>query len=592
MIKYALGAALLLGGCADFAPSGDDDSDGGPLNCTASVTVGPIDPIAPATINASVTVVDGVGLVTTSWTVRDPGGASIDPTIVDADGLAIQFDAPTAGTWQIDVAVSQGGEPCTGGDASIYVAEPGAMSAAYRLRYTPLAGQPAPAQEDVTPLLLQGGADITLAARTLDGGELIAGALDGPTGPLAAYLMLRSPAGHVTELFADNAGAYAARIPSGAHDLIVVPYDPAVAPARLLAQSAAQLDAGYTLDAGDAIGGAVLLADGTPVAGARVAVAVAGLPASVVTTAADGTFAARARTAEGPLAITVIPPDGAALAGLEIPPSAGLLAGPGSQIELRLGDAPVATFDATLVSSAGTSLGGARISFVATSAVVAGQVSLDGGVPIVAGAAARTTVVASVAGTLAPITLPWGMYEVIVEPTAASAGEAISVTSLDLTTGAPGVAVPLASLAVTLVPVQVGSPGGAHVADATVAAVARGVLGAGVGLAVSATTDAQGLAMLELAPGMDYDLVVDPPRDAQLGRARAPLAAGTTNVALALPAALRVQGTLLFPSGSGQPGVRVAAHCDACPTADVPIAETVTGAGGAFVLWLPDPGVR
>jgi hypothetical protein len=59
--------------------------------------------------------------------------------------------------------------------------------------------------------------------------------------------------------------------------------------------------------------------------------------------------------------------------------------------------------------------------------------------------------------------------------------------------------------------------------------------------------------------------------------------------------ALPLTGTLLFPAGAGQAGVRIAAFCvapcDAGEDPTVPLAETVTTAGGAFELDLPDPGI-
>lgn len=596
-------AAARLCGLALLAWSacgGGDDSGNPPDagSCSVAINVTPAAPQAFATIEATATVLDGSGFVTVAWTVSGPAGP-VSSMPANADGTAIQFVADEAGPYDIQAQAMAGGWSCTLGSTTVNVTASDAQRKDLRLRYTPLAGQPAPAQDDPLVVSVYGGSPMTLPDRTLDSGTLVDALLTGPDGPLPAYLRLDplgGPTGaHPLELFAAADGAYAARLPGGVYDLLVVPDDGAIAPLRVGAQTVADLGAGYVVDSGDVVTGTLFAPDGTtPVAGALVAVAADDLPAVLATTAADGTFQAAVRVAGGaPLAITVVPPVLSGYAQLALTADAGVTVAPGAQLTLRLADAPTVLLSASVTSDDGLPFAGVPVTFVASSFAAAGTLSVDGAAPVAVASAARATITSDASGAFT-VALPQAAYTVILAPPTIAAGQALTSTTLDLTTGAPMTPPVFVTAGVTPYTLFVTDPDGNAVDAAHVTAVARGIAGVGLGATAFGETDASGTLDLPLSADVSYDLIVDPPRGAGVARARLDVAGGGAAGTLVLPAALPVTGTLRFAAGTGQPGVRVAAYCVTCDPGEdptQPLAETVTGAGGAFLLELPDPGV-
>lgn len=591
----AFAPALAAAGCGgDFGPQ-----DPG---CAVVIGVAPADPVAPAMLVATATVTtwDGSGRVEITWAVTGPGGA-VAASPRDPDAVSVDVPADAAGAYVLTAQVTFAGVAHCSDAETVNVRAPNARQAMLRLRYTPRPEHPAPPQDDPTPVVVYGGADMALPDRTLDGGALVAGQLVGPAGPLAGYLRLDGAARPAAaELFAGDDGAYAARVPAGAHDVLVVPFDPQVAPRRLFGQTAAQLSAGYVLDAGDRVDGVVLAPDGTPLVGARVALAAGGLPATVVATDAAGAFAARVRAAAGPLALVVIPPADADLPTLELGPGAAVTVADGATLVVQLENAPRAVFDAAIVRQGGDPLPGGLLTFVSVSTSTAGAVTVDGGAPVPAVAARRVTVVADQAGQVTGVSLPLGVYDVLAEPPTAGAlaGDGLSVTTLDLTSGAPPMPPVFSTAGTTPYLVHVTDSASADVPGARVAVVARGLRGRGAGVSFTLTGNDRGMVFAPAIPGMPYDVTVDPPRGVRLARGRTTIiGVGPPGGARVVPLApaLALSGALRFPAGPGQAGVRVSAYCVDCgpgQSPDEPLAETVTGPGGAFTLLVPDPGVE
>jgi hypothetical protein len=422
---------------------------------------------------------------------------------------------------------------------------------------------------------MYGGADLSLpGARVLQDGETLVGHIVGPSGGVAGSLQFKQSDGPIFGSTTDTNGRYVTLVPAGTYDVLVIPYGTAVAPIRWLARPDATLDGDQEVSAGDGLAGVVLTSDGAPVSGARVAVASGGLPPMVVTTAADGSFAARVRSETRTL--TVIPPAPYARV------TATILGGSEVVVRLPAGDLlPVAT---VARNAAGALAPGARVLLVADELTPAGTVAVDGSAPEPAAASARVAVTAGQDGALPAMMLPRGAYAVVVEPPATSL-DVPAMTSLD--PAAPPAALASAQATRTTITVLQGTT---PVAEARVTAVARGLRGVGAGAAVWGASDTNGQVALDLAKGMPYDVTVGPVTVRRLARTRTTVTGGTATLTVRLTAAVALRGTLSSGSGSAQVGVRVEALCASCGDT-VPLADTQTDASGAFSLLVPDPGV-
>ncbi len=582
MRRLVLVLAFALAGCGgDSESPGFPDAnpgDGG-VFCRAEIAVAPADPVAPATLTATASVFSISGFIVISWRVVGPDG-EVATTQLDAVGLRVSFPASRAGPYTVDAVLTVGGRACPVTGTAVNVRASGARSLDVRLRYAPLPAHDVPAQLDPQIVTLLGGADMILPAqRVLQAGVLAAGQLTGPSGGLPAYLRLTNAGLGTFELHAGGNGAYGGRVPPGVYDVLVIPHGAGVAPALLGARTIGQLTAGLTLTAGAAVGGVVLSETGAPIPDARVALASGELPPTVVTTAADGTFSARARVEEGPLALSVVPP--APFARL----AAQLTAAPDAELEIRLPDLDLVTVSPVLRDAAGAPAPGARVTFIASALERGGTISVGGAAPIAAAASVRATAVAGAGGAVPPLGLPRAVYEAIVEP-APGADDVPATTTVDLETSPAS----LASAQAVPALVIIRGPSSTLVDGARVIAVARGRRGVGAGVAKIATSNASGTVTLALAAGMPYAVTVEPPAGRRLARARASIVGGAATLELELQAALELRGTVVFPSGAGQAGVRVEATCVECEDPSLPLAETITDATGAFSLWLPDPG--
>jgi hypothetical protein len=546
--------------------------DAAPPRCQVRVSIDPPDPVAPATLDAIGVATGAPGPVSMTWSVTGPGGPVVFTRLGE---LRVSFEATVAGPYVAGGSATSFGVFCEVIPTTVNVIAAGAGADEVQLRYVPRPGT-APPQLDPQTVLLRGGADATLpAARVLDRGSAVSGAVSGPGGAAPSYLRLAGAAGAI-ELFTDGAGRFQGSVTARPHDVLVIPYDDALPPARFPDVLPAALGAGLVLDAGDALSGIVRAANGDPVAGARVALWTGALPPVVATTGGDGRFAARVRAAAGALSLLVVPP--APHGRLE---AGGVSVAPGSELDIWLAERSLVQRALAVRAANGDPLPGARVTLVGAPAP-GGSVRAGTDVPVAASSHLR--VVATAGETGIALDLPVETLTAIVAPPA-GAPDAVGIVTL------PPDATVVATAAPASAEVVVRDASSAPVASARVVAVARGVRGVAGGTAASARSDAAGVARLGgLIPGMPYDLTVDPPADQHLARARGALVGGGAAPTVTLPAAVRLGGLLIFASGAPAGGVRVEATCASCADPSAVLAETTTDAAGAFVLRLPDPG--
>jgi hypothetical protein len=600
-----LAFGFLIGCGAGFADDDDDvvatDAGGAdaPHYCQMQASVAPLAPEAPVTLVVTAVIEKhGVfGLETYGWAV-DRSAVPIDTELRDPDGVEIQFEADVPGPYRVVLTGSVGGEPCIGYTTVVNVTDPAANEETYRLKLVPRPDQPAPPQ--VQTISVPGGANFDVGARDLESGLLASGILQAPGGgTTGGYLRAMATADPVLatpqETFAAGDGSFQLRVLAGEYELLVVPAGNTIAPVLFTALDATELTGALALPAADAITGTVQKADASPAVGVRVALTVGGVPSTIATTDAAGAFSLLAH-AGGATALTVAPADGM-LPQLDLDVAAGLVAASAVPLAIRYAastDARTESFTA-VAADGSTPVPAAVVTFIARSVAGAGTVTPQGSGALDASGTVLTSAIADSAGLVVSVRLPPAVYDVVVAPPAgAAAGETARIIEMDLTGGAPAPA----TLALAA-PATVRADVSGAAAGTRVTAVPRGALArASSAATVESEIVAPGKLELELVGGGEYDVAVH----ARAGSGRAPVRFAVTAPApgvvldlepIALPAAIQITGTVESTDIAGDvSGVTIVLLCGECTgeKATVPIAETVSGAGGAFTLLVPDPG--
>lgn len=430
-----IAAAALLASCgADFA--GDDDGttpDAGVPGCEVFADFDPALPVAPATVIGEATITTSGDLFGTrelTWVVEPPTGPSFEPDPLDAGNTRVSFGAAAPGIYEVHVFASIGGVDCDDYEWGLNVSD--GTEAAFVLHALPSPEHAAPPQQlDVRVTGPEFSLDLALSAGVAVTANAGAPAYLRATDRAAAGL---APVALTIEGFADAAGDFALRLrPTSTYDLLIVPEGNAIAPALLTELSTGQITGTLDLAAADAVTGVVLDAAGDPVAGARVALSVGGVPSTVATTDAAGAFALQARldgALLGGVAVTVAPAGGA-LPTLELPASAGLTLAPGEPLTIRYAPGTAARTESfTVVTSTAAAAPGARVHFAARSIAAAGTVAAGVTAPLDAPGTARVDAIADGAGALPALALPPAVYDVAVIPadaaTAAEPGAALA----------------------------------------------------------------------------------------------------------------------------------------------------------------------
>lgn len=596
-------AAAVLAACGDGgnggqgAPDGGlPPSDGGVPYCAMRISLAPAMPRAPTDLVATAEVVSEflVGVQTFSWDVHYDD--TILEPVVSPDGRQITFPATEPGTYMVRLQGEVDGYTCSDATEFVTVAPAGAAGVSYRLRFVPGPGQQAVIHERTDTMVP--GLDYDLGRITLPSGIPVSGSVLTPDGaPLAAYVRAtRSDAASV-EAFADASGMFSMRLDSLSFDVLVVPVDPAHAPARFALQSVLPPWT-LTLPPATTVTGAVLGPDGEDLAGARVAVRIDGAPASVAVTDDLGAFSLPVRSGSE-AELLVIPAD-TGLPWLELGPSSELAAALAGDGPLAIAYTPglVAREVApTAHDAAGAVLGNVRATWVAASVTAAdgapaGKVTGAGDIDLPLAGTARVTAIAQPDGAWLPVRLPAAVYDVVLEPADGSpaASGSVTVRAVDLVASPAVDALDLAQPA--LVRGQAVDRDGNGLASLQVTASPRGLLALGLAAGEATSTGQDGAFALSLAPDTEYELVIDSP-DRSHGRARVTVSAPAAGQVLdlaptPLPRASSLRGTVaLFEGAGGAAGITVLLSCLDCAD-PAPLAEAVTDSTGAFVLAVPD----
>jgi len=579
--------ALVLAGCGLGSVGADsDDGAGAPPGCKVGLTFDPVTPIAGATttIRVSANVMGAPGVLGYRWLVRF-GGAAVALTYAQADRSQIDFHAPVPGTYEVSLEITGSVEHCASAELPVNVRAPGARSARLRLRVVPPRTAAVPPLEK--HLVIDGGAGVDLGVVGLDQGSLVTPVVEGLRGGEPAYLRFAPNAAPdaVVEGFADGAGQVAVQLLLEPHAILVVPSRPGSAPRRIVDWSPSSSVLG--VDDGSPITGTVHDPADAPLAGAKVQLSIGGVPSTLATTAADGSFTVQAVAIPGAVvAVEVTPPGASGLPRL-------LAASPafdlGAAWQIRYA-ASLARKDlaGTKVRRQGTPVGGATV-------VVVGALAAAG--TVTAGASAdasieamgevRISAVASSAGALPSLLVPAAQLSAVVT---VAAGD-LAVVALDTTGAVPASldAPPMQAMATAMRdPTDAGLPG------AVLELVPSGALAMAAAPTRHVTSGASGALTATLAAGGHYDLRFHDPA----GRAAPLLVADRVTATIAatyhLPVALQVRGKLVLGGTQALANAAVQILCEACTgiERDRPIAEAASDETGRFTLAVPDPGTR
>jgi hypothetical protein len=595
VLAWVLAGAV--GGCSGATPDAQaPDGGGGGATpppgelCTVSLLAAPTTATAgpTTTVRVSAHVFNGPGTLSYRWTARFDGRAAVTLPVAGDDDSQVNLPVPDPGVYDVTVEVIGAPTTCMTGQLPINVRAPGAHSALVRLRVTPPDGAGAPPTEKLVQI--DGGATVDLGTVPVDQGVMADVVVSGPGGGVPAYLRF-APAGApdaIVEAFADSTGRAKAQLVAGTHTVLVVPQRPDLAPRRIAGWSSAT--AAIAVDAGTMVSGTVDDPAGDALAGATVQVAVDGVPSTVATTAADGSFVLHAAIGGGPVIVQVTPP---AASGLP------RLSATSSVLDLRMamqiryaGNVTLKDLEGTVVRRQGAQgparpVPGAVVTVVGTLAAVG---IVTAGMSASATGEVRITATTDAAGALPAMLVPSPQpSETPLAAVIAVAPGDLAVASLDTSTGVPA---NLDAPAMQPIITAMFDAATARLSGGVLDCVPTGALAMAAAPVLHATADATGAVTIALAAGGHYDLRLRDPS----GRA-APLVVtdrviATVATSYHLPTSLEVRGTVKLGGTQPLPGAAVQFLCASCTGVDrgKPISEVASDAAGRFVLAVPDPG--
>ncbi|HEY4244580.1 MAG TPA: carboxypeptidase-like regulatory domain-containing protein [Kofleriaceae bacterium] len=559
--------------------------DGGPSmdgmgGCQVSISFDPAQPTAGESVRAIADVSGVAGVLSYSWSVQFEG-SQLATTAEQPDGSQVSFATTDAGIYDVTLQV-QASAFCPTADQPLDVRAPGANTTMFRVHITPSAAANMPPFERT--IQVPGGGNWNLGTIALDPGVTSTSQVTGPSGGIPAYLRF-APSGTpdaVVEAFADPTGFVTVQLQGSAQTVLVVPTVPGVAPKRFDNWQPGSTT--LALDAGTSLSGTVRDPSGTGIGGAAVQLVIDGVPSTLTTSAANGSFTVLASVAAGAsVTVDVAPPATTGLPRLQA--TAVFPVASATPIDVHYAaNLAVRDLGGTVVTRAGAPIASAQVAVVASLAAV-GTVTV-GGTSATGTGAVRLTAVADASGALPSLLAPAAPLSAVVT---AATGD-LAVASLDLTSGVPA---SIEAPAAQLVSTSAEDPTLAVLAGVVVEAEPAAALALANASLVRATTDAGGAASLSLASGGHYDLRFSDPAGRAAPIVVSDVTAGSIAGSYELLPAILLSGTVqVGSSASLTEGASVQVLCAACTGVERsrPIAETATDSTGDFSLAVPDPG--
>lgn len=567
-------------GCAGGPEGTDTPPNDAAAGCTTTLRFEPDPAIAgPDTrVRAIAEVYDAPGFVTYAWHV-DHQGVPVPTEIEQMDGSHITFPAPTAGIYGVRFEVTAL-VYCPPQLVDFTVLAEGANVTQVRLHVSPGLDTNVPPIDRLVPV--SGGGDFSLGPIILDPGIVVNGQVRDGSVNIPAYLRFMPAAGKeaIVETFTSPTGAFSARVAGTQnHDVLVVPTVPGYAP--LLVEDWSSVDSLIEIDSGTPISGVVRDPAGGLLAGAKVQLTIDGVPSTLSTTSATGSFSVRARQVTGMVTVDVTPPAGRGLPRL-VASSPDFVLGSAMQINYAASLVPMRDLAGTTVRRQGVAINGAQVTLVGSMAAVgtvtAGTTASASGVVRIAATASATGVLPT---TLAPARALVAVTQV--------AGNDHAVSPIDLTAGVPAsIDAPPAQAIAT----QIRQPDLTPISGAILDAVPVGALAlAGVSASVRVTSAASGAIAASFAGGGHYELRFHDPAARGAALIVPDVTAGSIAAAYALRKGLFATGTLQS-NQTAVGGASVQILCSLCSglDRDRPLAEGASGPTGEFKLVVPDPG--
>ncbi|HSR97818.1 MAG TPA: hypothetical protein VLM79_12245 [Kofleriaceae bacterium] len=571
-------SAVPPGGGADGGAGEPGDA---PEGCSVNLQFFPGEPVSgpSATLNVQSFVVNAPGVLEYHWHVGFNGlDVNFTPS---ADSTQITFRAPDPGIYKVDLDVTGSPRFCAGASTTINVRASGAKTEQLRAHVVSSQASGAPPFDRVFEIA--GGADVDIGPLPVEPGVAASPLVMGPSGPVAAYLRF-APNGApdaIVEAFADNLGRTSLRLVPGLYTVLVVPSQPGSVPRRIINWSSTSPF--VVVGAGAPITGSVVDPASAPIERAKVQLTIDGVPSTLATTEADGTFLLRAEPGGNQVTIEVVPPEASGLPRLSATSLALDLTKP-LAIRYHPGLA-LRDLAGTTVLRNGAPVGDAEVTVVGSLAM-AGTVTA--GAAVDATGEVRLTARTNGSGVVPARRVPAAALSAVVT---VAAGD-IAVAALDTTAGAPA---SLDAPAMTSVTAAIVDPASAPLRSAVVDVVPLGALARAAVPVAHVTANASGEVTAAFAAGGRYELRFQDP----VGRG-APLVvtdrtAGTMASTYQLPRALRLRGSVkMFGGTQVLANAVIQILCESCSGIERvrPIAEAVSDATGKFAVSVPDPGTH